>query len=238
MEDAVIDAAINAQYNMHTERAMIIVQLLAPPLPILCVGGASRDGDKVSSSHDLIHAILGRLLAVPKEDAANFERVLPEAGFKGDFKSHILKGQHAIVLLNGVIGEGKRIPTDEEKYSMLCMYTREVITLLTLYDVASASSASKWKVASQKMPATIDIRFLNDMGRVNWATRPALVSSAIDFVSSFAVLRDMGDHQVEVLRNDLVQRRDYKFSVTRYIRMLSRMATGILEAERANVSGK
>ena len=237
-KDAAVNAAIDAQYNMHTERAMVIVQLLAPPLPIMCVGGASRDGDKVSNSHDLIHAILGRLLSIPKEDAANFERVLPEAGFKGDFKAHILKGQHAITLLNGMIGEGGRIPTDEEKYSMLCTYTREVITLLTLYDVASMSSASRWKVASKKMPATIDIRFLNDMGRVNWATRPALVSSAIDFVSSFAVLRDMNDEQVMVLRKDLVDRRDYKFTITTYIRMLSKMGAGILEAERASESGK
>lgn len=232
------DGSSNAQYNMHTERAMVIVQLLAPPLPIMCVGGASRDGDKVSSSHDLIHAILGRLLSIPKEDAGNFERVLPEAGFKGDFKAHILRGQHAITLLNGMIGEGKRIPTDEEEYSMLCTYTREVIMLLTMYDTASMSNASKWEVASKKLPTSLDIRFLNDTGRVSFSTRPALVSSAIDFVSSFAVLRDMNDEQVMVLRNDLVRRRDYSFTITTHIRMLSKMGAGILEAERANESKK
>jgi hypothetical protein len=131
-----------------------------------------------------------------------------------------------------MIGEGGRIPTDEEKYSMLCTYSREVITLLTMYDVASMSSASKWMEASKKLPSTIDIRFLNDMGRVNFSTRPALVYSAIDFVSSFAVLREMPDEEVETLRHDLIIRKEYKYAITRYIRMLSKMAKGILEAER------
>ncbi len=51
--------------KQHIERASLVVQLLCPPLPIVCVG--SNGEEKITSSHDLLSSMIGRLVCVPDE---------------------------------------------------------------------------------------------------------------------------------------------------------------------------
>ena len=221
---------------MHTERTLILVQLLSPPLPILCVNSGDREGDRVSNSHDLIYSILGRLLSIPEEDADSLKRVASEAGFDGDFKRHVLTGKHATTLLEAIrpgqaTGGKKKPVTDDEMYQHFCAYTRSVISILTMYDLASISSASQWKGNAGKIP-TLDIKFLNDIGRVSFSTRPALVMSSIDFCCSFVVLRDVKGVDVEEVRTELMRIKDYQRTTLKCMRLVAREAGGILEAEK------
>ena len=75
-------------------RAMLLAHILAPPLPMLCVGA---DGcEAITSSHDLLFAVIGRLLALPD---GSVKMAFPDSGFHGDWQSHLLGGSHAMRLL-------------------------------------------------------------------------------------------------------------------------------------------
>lgn len=96
------------------ERAMIMAQLLSPPLPMVCTGGGGEE--RVTSSHDLLFCILGRLISLPEGTTVG---AYPNSRHNGDWRSHLIVGDHAMDLLRGL-----KNGFSENSYSLFCMYTR------------------------------------------------------------------------------------------------------------------
>ena len=141
--------------TLQARRGMLFVQILAPPLPLVCKG--SDKEDRVTSSHDLLSSIFGRLLALPEQGRDMLRKAYPEERFDGDWQSHLLRGKHAIALLNTLVQctESRLVasPTsasdapnslalqaeeEEAMYEAFCTYTRTLISLAVGYDMVSS----------------------------------------------------------------------------------------------------
>lgn len=133
-------------------RALLFVQMLSPPLPMLCRDGNGEE--KISSSHDLLFLLFGRLMPLP---ASMFEGAYTSEGFHGDWKAHILKGKHAFELLEKLIEitdmnehsiqeTGAPLSRDTmEKYmtDVFFKYTRKIVSLAMGYDIYTSSSSGR-----------------------------------------------------------------------------------------------
>ena len=205
----------------HAERAILMSQLLSPPLPMVCRGGGDDEEERITSSHDLIFSILGRLIALP---STVIEGAYPNSGHGGDWRSHLVTGEHAIKLLRSLTsgGQGK-----DTHYDLFCMYTRELISIAIGYDMFASAGGGRWVD-----PGIQDIRFLHDTGRVSLSRHPSLVMSAIDFYFSIAISRGgMEDGVADSERDDIMRRRDYRDVLERCMRLISTSAPKLLPSQ-------
>lgn len=145
-------------------RAMFMVRLAAPPIPLLCRNSASRE-EQWCSSHSLISAIAGRLAVSLHPDNTWQERVLT--------------GAHLQELLESDLD-----------YDSFCIYTRAVLVNMMSLDAGEEYARRN-----------SDIRFLHDLGRVNWAKNSLLCMDAVEYYCmQLALLTDSTSEQVGVVR--------------------------------------
>jgi hypothetical protein len=153
-------------------RSSILVQLLALPLPLLCTGQAAYENVKeVGNSHDLIAAILGRVLlpstTQPTEQKTN---TLKDAFVHME----LVHGSHAGKLLDAlqfVKDDSLLMPSG---YEPLCAYTRTVIEKLVALDSGNVGQ--------------LDIRIMHDVGCISRSQHSSLVINAKDFCKSMLIL--------------------------------------------------
>ena len=62
--------------TLHARRGMLFAQILAPPLPMVCVSANRQEG--FSSSHDLLSSIFGRLLSLPEQGKTLLRGAYPD----------------------------------------------------------------------------------------------------------------------------------------------------------------
>jgi hypothetical protein len=217
---------VHAGAMQHAERASLFVQLLSPPLPIVCRG--SDGEERITSSHDLLSSMFGRLLCVPAE---KFVGAYEEAGFAGDWKSHVLRGKHAIDLLESlacVTGDSMQMTEGvavEHMYGDFCTYLREIINLVGGYDMF---------VMGNKRASSLDVRFLADVRRVNAAHHTALVFSAVDFYCSLLIFRgEMTDKVVKAARKRMSRAADYHYTLYKCMDLIRGIADATLDAEKS-----
>ena len=215
----------------HAERAALFVQLLSPPLPILCRG--SDGEERITSSHDLLNSMFGRLVCVP---ADKFVGAYAEDGFAGDWKSHVLRGKHAINLLETLVGVTKQFYLGDpelkltknvavdQMYGYFCTYLREIINLTAGYDTF---------VMGNKTASSSDVRFLCDVGRVNVVHHATLVLSTLDFYCALLVFRgEKTDKMVKTLRTRMHRAADYHYTLYKCMDLLRSVAEQMLHEEK------
>lgn len=177
---AVSDACPYAQHMCF--RSSILVQLLALPLPLICTGKGEYENHKnVGNSHDLIAAILGRIMVMSKEKEEQMNK-------------EILFGQHRQQLL-GSIKNAKKVDDaeqidfqkinletieNEKEYEALCAYTRAVIERLVAIDTG----------CTMKEAQMMDIRFVRDPGTISRSQHRSLFEHAREFCNALNTLND------------------------------------------------
>lgn len=223
--------------DLEVERSLLFTQLLCPPLPLICRNQGTRD-EKITNSNDLMHSIFGRLLSIPNDA---LELCYPDEGFKGNWKAHILKGGHAMHLLETMVAQSNANPNanwdDATLYPLFCSYCREVIRLLVGYDLASQVSKNmSQNMAKSGYDGAGDIRFLSDPGRVSFSMYPSLVKQSIDHHMAMLVFRitDMPEEVIESIRKELMDRRDYMYTLTKSMGLTRSFAQDIIDYERGD----
>ncbi len=215
--------------DLEVERSLLFVQILCPPLPLVCRNQGTRD-EKITISNDLMYSIFGRLLMVPDH---TLENCFPSENFKGNWRAHILKGKHALELLETMVSNEKA--DDSVFYTHMCNYCREVIRILVGYDLASQVPKNLSQgMAQSGYDGAGDIRFLVDPGRISFAKYPTLVKQTMDHHMSLLVFRmpDIPETLVESIRKELTDRKDYQFTLNRSIGWVRTFAKDILEYEK------
>lgn len=106
----------NVAEQQMCARTSILVQLLSLPLPMICTGKGDNENKEVGNSHDLISAILGRLLVEQKHNENELlEKILYDDKLQTDLLSN-------------------------PSYEGLCAYTRSIIEKLVKMDGNNAES--------------------------------------------------------------------------------------------------
>ena len=187
------------QNEVSMQRAFLITQLLAPPLPMLCTG--SNGEERISSSHDLLWVLFGRLFSLK----ARQEKITDDehAGGGGastmlvPWHEYILSGTHTETLLRALVS------ANTSKYEAFCAYTRSVISITVAADRMSAYSGcsivktkSEWdcsggttSIGTTTTTRTEDVRFMQDISRVSKHNSGTLVQSTFDFYRSLIIFR-------------------------------------------------
>lgn len=239
-----ISVDVGQSHDMR--RALLFAQFLSPPLPLVCVGA---DGsERVSSSHALLHTVMGRLLAVPRHRRRLSMQGLPEpvgGVHGGDWQAGLLGGPHALELLRACrqqarlheaasVSELCGVDLDalvEEMYTHFCAYTRDALSLAMRHDTVGGGGSC----------GPQDLRFLQDPGRVSWSRDAALCRSAIDFHCSMMIYRaNATDEDVEAARSAMEGKKkgaaeggmmDYRQVIGRTMLLLCGLSEGMLRDE-------
>lgn len=199
------------------QRALLITQLLAPPLPMLCVGANGEE--RISSSHDLLWVLFGRLFAAGALAVGSPPPPPPPlaaAATTGDVQlvawhEYILNGPHTETLLRALILQQQQETPDDvgppavsssTKYQAFCDYTRAVISIAVKADVMMQSSRgsamgqtrSEWGSSSSsggggQLLRMQDVRFMQDIARVSEYNSGTLVQSTVAFHRSLVIFR-------------------------------------------------
>lgn len=179
-------------------RSGFMVQILSLPLPLMCTGQGENEGKHTANSHDLIAAILGKVLVEKCTTDQSCEQLL----------SSVLYGKHHADLRMYFQDQTKHHTKDHtmhEGYQVLCAYTRSVIQALV--DIDSGATA---------VGTTLDIRFICDPGTISKSQQALLVENAKNYCKSLLIL--CGQEQNQTLVSRLEQNcKDYidlvKFNV-------------------------
>jgi hypothetical protein len=151
-------------------RSSILVQLLALPLPLICSGKGDYENVKnVGNSHDLIAAILGRILIMTKEKEQELVR-------------EILYGTHVDDLFSAV---KKANGSFEQGYEALCTYTRAVICKLVEMDTGGFAQSSQ----------QLDIRFVRDPSVISVSQHSSLVDNAVAYCKALSAYSTKSDSE-------------------------------------------
>ena len=211
--------------DLNASRASLFVQLLCPPLPIVCTDFNGLE--RISSSHDLLSCMFGRLLQI--NNRAAFKGAYVADGFDGDWQSHLLLGKHATDLLRALVS----VTSENEAHpqSLLEMmqvhfytYTREIVTLAMGYDLFTTGCPDA------KIPKTQDVRFLLDPKRINMTTHRSMVMSTADFYCSLLCFRcGATDQETAACKRNLPMK--YDIILLRCMNLIRDLAPEILQGE-------
>lgn len=223
--------------DLNASRASLFVQLLGPPLPIVCTN--SSGAESFSSSHDLLSCIFGRLLQI--NDRNVFRGAYPTEEFDGDWQSHLLLGEHATELLKALVAitaENKEVNKNtgvpfhpqtllEKMQPHFHAYTRQIVTLAMGYDLFTSGCPAS------RIPQTQDVRFLLDSQRINMATHRHIVLSTVDFFCSLLCFRcGATDQEVMQCRKNLsMQPMKYDHTLLKCMNLIRDLAPEILQGE-------
>lgn len=190
----------------NMKRSMFMMQLLSPPLPMLCVG--SEGEEKIGNSHDLIYTLVGRLAGSPPQQQGENPKHQTSLSFEPDWYVDMLRGPHALQLLDILLEDKEKRKTDEEIYEAMCTYTREIISIAMKKDmlIPMSRSSNKPSADCKTLP---DVRFLREPSRVNWASHKPLCESAVHFLCSLIIMREgLQDIDTKTIteRNNLAQK--------------------------------
>ena len=219
----------NQQHHHRQRVALLLTELLAPPLPMVTLDSDGRE--KVHSSHLVIATIAGRLDdPVLCTSAAGGV----ESKFSGDWLAHAVCGDHAVRLVDklrrrrqqlGPVGSGDDCAVVETLYECFCTYTRELISLLVSYDLCSLARARGGGGGARNDSDEIqDVRFLADPGRVSTSQHAGLCIAAVEFYCCVLLARSSGsdndDAKVQAARDSLLNSRDYRHTIARTMVLL------------------